>query len=69
MKVAIVKTTISREKLMAGEFTPDREEIIGYEEVDEEEFYRPLVQFLYPKIKKFIEEEKNGVGGIQANKE
>lgn len=61
MKVAIVKTTISRKKLMTGEFTPDSEEIIGYEEVDEEEFYRPLVQFLYPKIKKFIEEEKNNV--------
>jgi hypothetical protein len=61
MRVAIVKTTISRKKLMAGEFTPDTEEIIGYEEVDEEEFYRPLVQFLYPKIKKFIEEEKNNV--------
>lgn len=61
MRVAIVKTTISRKKLMAGEFTPDTEEIIGYEEVDEEEFYRPLVQFLYPKIKKFIEEEEDNV--------
>jgi len=64
MRVAIVKTTISRKKLMAGEFTPDTEEIIGYEEVDEEEFYRPLVQFLYPKIKKFIEEEKNNVDWV-----
>ncbi|WP_029689362.1 hypothetical protein [Thermoanaerobacter sp. A7A] len=61
MKVAIVRTVITREKLMADDFTPDTEEIIGYEEVDEEEFYRPLVQFLYPKIKKFIEEEKNNV--------
>jgi len=51
MKVAIVKTVITRKKLMAGEFAPDSEEIIGYEEVDEDEFYRPLVQFLYPKIK------------------
>lgn len=65
MKVAIVKTTISREKLMAGEFTPDREEIIGFEEVNENEFYRPLVQLLYPKIKRFLEEEKgNDVGGV-----
>ncbi|HHY79516.1 MAG TPA: hypothetical protein GX516_04035 [Thermoanaerobacter sp.] len=67
MKVAIVRTVITREKLIAGEFTPDSEEIIGYEEVDEEEFYRPLVQFLYPKIKKFIEEEKRNVVGIQTN--
>jgi len=68
MKVAIVKTVITREKLMAGEFTPDSEEIIGYEEVDEDEFYRPLVQLLYPKIKKFLEEEKRNVVGIQTNK-
>jgi hypothetical protein len=69
MKVGIIKTTISRKKLMAGEFTPDTEEIIKYEEVDEEEYFKPLVQYLYPKIKKLIEEEKNGVGGVQANKE
>ncbi|KKC28796.1 hypothetical protein [Caldanaerobacter subterraneus] len=65
MKVVIVKTIISREKLMAGEFTPDSEEIIGYEEVDEEEFYRPLIRLIYPKIKRFLEEEKsNDVGGV-----
>jgi len=69
MKIAIVRTVITREKLMADDFTPVSEEIVGYEEVDEDEFYRPLVQFLYPKIKKFIEEERNGVGGVQANKE
>jgi hypothetical protein len=26
---------------MADDFIPDSEEIIGYEEVDEEKFYRP----------------------------
>jgi hypothetical protein len=41
MKVAIVRTTIAREKLMADDFISDSEEIIGYEEVDEEKFYRP----------------------------
>jgi hypothetical protein len=41
MKVAIVRATIAREKLMADDFIPDSEEIIGYEEVDEEKFYRP----------------------------
>ncbi|TCO53911.1 MULTISPECIES: hypothetical protein [Thermoanaerobacteraceae] len=69
MKVGIIKTTISREKLMAGEFTPDTEEIIKYEEVDEEEYFKPLVQYLYPKIKRFIEEEKGNVVGIQTNEE
>lgn len=62
MKVAIVRAVISREKMEHGIFTNDSEEIIGYEEIDEEEFYRPLVQFLYPKIKKFIEEEKKKCG-------
>ncbi|MBP2071377.1 hypothetical protein J2Z80_000891 [Thermoanaerobacterium butyriciformans] len=37
MKVAIVRATITREKLMADNFVPDSEEIIDYEEVDEEE--------------------------------
>ncbi|MGI1691855.1 hypothetical protein [Thermoanaerobacter uzonensis] len=64
MKVAIIKTTISREKLMAGEFTPDTKEIIKYEEVDEEEYFKPLVQYLYPKIKKLIEEEKGNVDRV-----
>ncbi|MBP2071370.1 hypothetical protein V6B95_03665 [Thermoanaerobacterium saccharolyticum] len=39
MKVAIVRATITRERLMADDFTLDSEEIIGYKEVDEEEFY------------------------------
>ncbi|SHE94903.1 hypothetical protein SAMN02745195_01526 [Thermoanaerobacter uzonensis DSM 18761] len=64
MKVAIVRTVITREKLMAGEFTPDKEEIIKYEEVDEEEYFKPLVQYLYPKIKKLIEGEKGNVDRV-----
>ncbi|AST57707.1 peptidase [Thermoanaerobacterium thermosaccharolyticum] len=70
MKVAIVKTVITREKLMAGEFTPDSEEIIGYEEVEEEEFYKPLAELLYKRIKEMYEEERqveNNVGRIQTN--
>jgi hypothetical protein len=69
MKVAIVRATIAREKLMADNFTPDSEEIIGYEEVDEEEFYRPLAELLYKRIKEMYEEGQveNNVGRIQAN--
>ncbi|MDN5332143.1 MAG: hypothetical protein PWP45_1368 [Tepidanaerobacteraceae bacterium] len=42
MKIAILKTSISRKKLLKGDFTPDSEEIVGYEEMDEDEFYGPL---------------------------
>lgn len=60
MKVAIVRTVITREKLMADDFTPVSEEIVGYEEVNEDEFYRPLAQFLYPRIKKYLDEQRQG---------
>ncbi|WKV09415.1 hypothetical protein Q2T46_02855 [Thermoanaerobacterium sp. CMT5567-10] len=71
MKVAIVRATIAREKLMANNFIPDSEEIIGYEEVDEEKFYRPLAELLYTRIKEMREkgQVKDKVGGIQANQE
>jgi len=71
MKVAIVRTTIAREKLMADDFISDSEEIIGYEEVDEENFYRLLAELLYTRIKEMSEkgQVKDNVGGIQANQE
>jgi len=56
MKIAIIKTTISRKKLLKGDYTPDSEEIIGYEEVDEDEFYGPLVKIFYEKIKEAFKE-------------
>jgi len=56
MKIAILKTTISRKKLLKGDYTPDSEEIIGYEEVDEDEFYGPLVKIFYEKIKEAFKE-------------
>ncbi|MDI6604081.1 MAG: hypothetical protein QME35_02925 [Thermoanaerobacteraceae bacterium] len=51
MKVAIVKTTISRDKLKQGIFENDSEEIIGYEEVDEIKYYQPLAELIFKKIK------------------
>ncbi|MDN5332146.1 MAG: hypothetical protein PWP45_1371 [Tepidanaerobacteraceae bacterium] len=56
MKIAILKTSISRKKLLKGDFTPDSEEIVGYEEVDEDEFYGPLVKIFYEKIKEASKE-------------
>lgn len=51
MKIAILKTSISRKKLLKGDFTPDSEEIVGYEEVDEDEFYGPLARLFYERLK------------------
>lgn len=47
MKLAIFKTTISRSKLQEGIFESDKEEIVGYEEMDEKEYWRPMAQYLY----------------------
>lgn len=58
MKVAIVRTVISRDKLEQGIFKNDSEEIIGYERVDEEEFYRPLAELIYSKIRGMEENKK-----------
>lgn len=57
MKIGIVKTSISKEKLLKGDFTPDTVEIIDYKEVDEDEFYMPLVAFLYEKLKEEYKEK------------
>ncbi|MDI3478544.1 MAG: hypothetical protein PWQ59_2069 [Thermoanaerobacterium sp.] len=51
MKVAIVRAVISREKLEQGIFTNDSEEIIGYEEIDEMDYYGPLAELIYSKIR------------------
>jgi len=56
VKIAILKTSISRKKLLKGDFTPDSEEIVGYEEVDEDEFYGPLVRLFYEKLKEAYKE-------------
>ena len=45
MKVARIKTTIDRH---TGEVL--QEEIVGYEEVDEDKFYRPLVEIFLARI-------------------
>lgn len=45
MQAAIAKTTIDRKtgKVLS-------QEIIGYEQVNEDEFYRPLVEVFYKRI-------------------
>lgn len=45
MKVAHVKTTIDRH---TGEVL--QSEIVGYEEVDEDKFYRPLVEIFLARL-------------------
>ena len=50
MKVAHVKTTIDRR---TGEVI--KREIIGYEEIDEDEYYRSLVEIFWKRIQKELE--------------
>ena len=52
MKVAHVKTTIDRK---TGEVI--KQEITGYKEVDEDEYYRPLVEMYGKRILKEMRKE------------
>ncbi|NLW01213.1 MAG: hypothetical protein GX041_08490 [Clostridiales bacterium] len=47
MKVAHIKTTIDRH---TGEVK--QQEIVSYEEVDEDEYYRPLAEIFFERIMK-----------------
>ncbi|MBP2070898.1 hypothetical protein [Thermoanaerobacterium butyriciformans] len=51
MQVAIIKTTISRNKLKQEIYKPDEQKIIGYEEIDENKYYDPIAQFVFDKMK------------------
>jgi hypothetical protein len=50
MQIAIVKTTISRNKLKQRIYKPDHQEIIRYEEVDESKYCNPIAKFIGDKI-------------------
>lgn len=50
MKVAYIKTTIDRRTSEVK-----NQEIVGYEEVNEDEYYRPLVEVFWMRIKKELE--------------
>lgn len=52
MKVAHVKVTLDRK---TGKKL--HEETIGYEEMDEDEYYRPLVEMFWSRIKNEIEKD------------
>ncbi|MDK2830120.1 MAG: hypothetical protein PWP67_2954 [Clostridium butyricum] len=51
MQIAIVKTTISRNKLKQRIYKPDNQEIIEYEEIDESKYCNPIAKFIGDKMK------------------
>jgi len=55
MKAAIVRTTIDRK---TGQKL--REGIIGYEEIDEDIFYRPLVEVLGKQVLEALQSKQEG---------
>ncbi|HHV99988.1 MAG TPA: hypothetical protein GXX36_10550 [Clostridiaceae bacterium] len=61
MQVAIIRTTIDRK-------TGQRlsEEIIGYEEVDEDAYYRPLVEIFGKRVLEALQNDKQEGGLVES---
>jgi len=61
MKVAIVRTTIDRK---TGQQIS--EEVIGYDELDEDAFYRPLVEILGKRVLEALQNNKQEGGLLES---
>jgi hypothetical protein len=53
MQVATVRVTYDRKTM-----EKIGEEVIGYQEMDEDEYYRPLVELLAPKFIEWMKQQK-----------
>lgn len=53
MKLAIIRTSYDRKTLEAIS-----SEVVGYTDIDEDEYYKPLVEAFFNKIEKDINIEK-----------
>ncbi len=53
MQVATVRVTLDRKTMQKI-----GEEVIGYQEMDEDEYYRPLVELLAPRFMEWMKEQK-----------
>lgn len=63
MKVAIVRATIDRK---TGQLKS--EEVIGYEEVDEDAYYRPLVEIFGKRVLEALQNNKQD-GDLPENRD
>jgi hypothetical protein len=53
MQVATVRVTYDRKTM-----EKIGEEVIGYQEMDEDEYYRPLVELLAPRFMEWLKQQK-----------
>jgi hypothetical protein len=56
MQVATVRVTFDRKTMQKI-----GEEIIGYKEMDEDEYYRPLVELLAPRFMEWLKQQREEV--------
>lgn len=56
MQVATVRVTLDRKTMQKI-----GEEVIGYQEMDEDEYYRPLVELLAPRFMEWLKQQKEEV--------
>jgi hypothetical protein len=56
MQVATVRVTLDRKTMQKI-----GEEVIGYQEMDEDEYYRPLVELLAPKFMEWMRQQREEV--------
>jgi hypothetical protein len=56
MQVATVRVTLDRKTMQKI-----GEEVIGYQEMDEDEYYRPLVELLAPRFMEWLKQQREEV--------